>query len=185
MKEPSSGRFAPVRLRSRLLSAVLIALTLLASAGCGSASDNNSAADSGDKAVKTGLLISDKLSAGENPFLTAGIDDPKKFQEVFGAVKAAIARGDKAEVANHILYPLRVNGASGTELIQTRGEFVKQYDAIMTKQVRNAIASQSFDQLFINYQGVMVGNGEIWFAGSADKPQVIGMIAINHDIGTR
>ncbi|QHT62703.1 hypothetical protein GXP70_23800 [Paenibacillus lycopersici] len=185
MRESSSGQLAPVHLCLRLLSAALIAIALMAASGCGKASDNKSASAAEDRAVKAGTPISDKVNAGENPFETAGITDPREFQKVFNAVKTAIAKGDKAEVANYILYPLRVNGASGSELIPTRREFVDQYDAIMTKPVRDAVANQSFDRLFINYQGVMVGNGEVWFGGSIDKPQVIGMIAINHDIGKR
>lgn len=179
MNTKSFGHSVPARSHLRLLAAVLISMSLIASAGCGSASNNNAAASA--DTVK-GTPIADKLQAGGNPFETAGIEDPQAFLDVFNAVKAAIASGDKAEVANHILYPLRVNGVSGKTKIQTRGAFVKQYDAIITQEVKDAIANQTADNLFVNYQGVMVGNGDIWFGGSADKPQIIGIIAINHDI---
>ncbi|NBD26641.1 hypothetical protein [Paenibacillus glycinis] len=175
-------RFDSPRSRSRLFAAVLISMALLLNVGC-AASTNDDAGNAGP-AVSTGALVSTKIADGQNPFAAAGIDDPQAFLNAFNAVKAAIAKGDKAEVANYILYPLRVNEAIGKHaMIQTRHEFVDQYDAIMTKAVKDAIANQNADHLFVNYQGVMVGNGEIWFGGSADTPQVIGMIAVNHNTG--
>ncbi|RAP77173.1 hypothetical protein [Paenibacillus montanisoli] len=163
----------------RLTAAVLIAVTLLAATGCGSAANDNAAAESSAAAPPS---ITTRIKAGGNPFEVAGIQNPQKFLEVFAKVQTAIAADDKATVASLILYPLRVNGKSGTQLIKTRDVFVEQYDSIINSNVKEAIARQSADNLFVNYQGVMVGNGDIWFGGSADTPQVYGIIAVNHDI---
>ncbi len=183
MHTTTTGRYLALSKPSRLFSAVLIAAALLLSAGCSSASTNQAADQSAaDLNTPAGSLVVDPIKTGTNPFETAGIQDPQAMLDTFAAVKTAVASDNKAEVASHILYPLRVNGASGHQLIQTRGDFVDQYDAIMTKQVKAAIAGQTADHLFVNYQGVMVGNGELWFGASADSPQVIGIIAINHDI---
>ncbi|MBP3965672.1 hypothetical protein [Paenibacillus lignilyticus] len=163
----------------RLTSAVLIAVTVLTVVGCSRSDQNKSTTEHQVSNLPT---ITSQIKAGTNPFEVAGIEDPQAFFDVFNAVKTAIAEGDKVTVANHILYPLRVNGTSGSLLIKTRRDFVDRYDAIIDKSIKQAIAEQSADQVFVNYQGVMVGNGDIWFGGSADKPQVIGIIAINHDI---
>ncbi|MBM7566858.1 hypothetical protein [Paenibacillus sacheonensis] len=179
MKERRTGRIALTPIRTRLLSAVLIAMAVTLCAGC--SASNRNADNAASEPARPSALISTEMSAGKNPFEVAGIENPQAFIDVFDTVKTAIAQGDKAEVANRILYPLRVNGPSGSEKIQTRGDFVKRYDAIITQPIKDAIARQSSDNLFVNYQGVMVGNGEMWFAGSADTPQVIGIIAINHD----
>ncbi|SEN79975.1 hypothetical protein [Paenibacillus sp. OV219] len=165
----------------RLSAAVLITASMLVlAAGCGHA-DTNDANTSAPLRSADPTTVSDRIESGTNPFEVAGIRDPKNFLTVFNTVKDAIASGDQAEVASHILYPLRVNSKSGTELYQTRADFVQHYDEIITEPVKKAIANQSVDQLFVNYQGVMVGNGDIWFGGSSDKEQVIGIIAINHD----
>ncbi|REE85143.1 hypothetical protein A8990_11361 [Paenibacillus taihuensis] len=165
----------------RLFAAVLIiASTLVIAAGCSSAhNDANTAAPLRSAEPTT---VSDRIESGTNPFEVAGIRNPNDMVAVFNKVQKAIADGDQAEVANNILYPLRVNSKDGSELIQTRHDFVEHYDEIITEGVKKAIANQSVDKLFVNYQGVMVGNGDIWFGGSADENQVIGIIAINHDI---
>lgn len=167
----------------RLFAAVLItASTLVLAAGCGSSAHNNDARTAAPLRAAEPTTVSDRIESGTNPFEVAGIRDPNEMVAVFKTVKKAIADGDQAKVASNILYPLRVNSKNGTELIQTRADFVKHYDEIITKAVKKAIANQSVDQLFVNYQGVMVGNGDIWFGGSADEKQVIGIVAINHDI---
>ncbi|SDW43587.1 hypothetical protein SAMN05518855_100295 [Paenibacillus sp. CF384] len=163
----------------RLTSAVLIAVTVLTVVGCGQSNQDKSTTEHQVRNLPT---ITSQIKAGTNPFEVAGIEDPQAFFDVFDAVKKAIAEDDKVTVANHILYPLRVNSTSGSQLIKTRRDFVDQYDTIIDKSIKQAIAGQEADQVFVNYQGVMVGNGDIWFGGSADKPQVIGIIAINHDI---
>ena len=40
-----------------------------------------------------------------------------------------------------------------------------RYDAIFTMAVRKAIGTQQFEELFVNQSGVMIGMGEVWFAG--------------------
>ncbi|AZN42898.1 hypothetical protein [Paenibacillus albus] len=165
----------------RLSAAVLITASMLVlAAGCGHASTNDANTAAPLRSAEP-TTVSDRINSGTNPFEVAGIRDPKDFIDVFNTVKDAIASGDQAEVASHILYPLKVNGKSGTQLYQTRADFVQHYDTIITEPVKKAIAKQAVDQLFVNYQGVMVGNGEMWFGGSADEKQVIGIIAINHD----
>lgn len=169
----------------RLFSAVLIAMSLLLNVGCSSGGSNDNAAANTRSAIAHTVSepLSAKIKAGINPFEVAGIQDPQTVLDAFKEVKDAIAKGDQAEVANHILYPLRVNDGPGqTLLVQTRRDFVDQYDAIITPSVTKAIANQNPDNLFVNYQGVMVGNGEIWFGGSADTPQVVGIIAINRGV---
>ncbi|MFC3747168.1 hypothetical protein [Paenibacillus sp. GCM10012306] len=46
----------------------------------------------------------------------------------------------------------------------------------MTAKVKKKLLSQQEDKLFVNWQGVMVGDGELWI-GQVDKK--IGVIAVN------
>ncbi len=43
--------------------------------------------------------------------------------------------------------------------------------------MKDAIAAQTYETLFANWQGVMIGNGELWFSGV--EPPVVRIIAIN------
>jgi len=121
------------------------------------------------------------VSEEDNPFAAAGINDPKAFIKMFEVVKAAVAAGEKDAVAELVLFPLRVNGETPME-IKSKEEFVEKYDQIMTQSVKDALAAQKVDNLFVRDQGVMVGDGELWFGASAEDPQVYGMIAVNPDI---
>jgi hypothetical protein len=52
----------------------------------------------------------------------------------------------------------------GGEVVQLQQEaFVEHYDEIVTSSVRQTVAGQKPAGLFANYQGVMIGDGEIWF----------------------
>ncbi len=44
----------------------------------------------------------------------------------------------------------------------TEVEARKDIDVILTSSVLMALKSQKVDDLFINYQGIMIGDGEIW-----------------------
>lgn len=159
-------------------------MALLSAAGCASSPNRGGASSNTGSAAGTESSVPAKFDTSPS-FSTANIKDRQAFLEVFRTVKAAIAKDDMTEVANHILYPLKVNGADGKHRIQTRRDFIDQYKSIMTKEVRDAIANQDEERLFVNKQGVMVGRGELWFGGSADAKQVIGLIAVNHDIGRK
>ena len=39
----------------------------------------------------------------------------------------------------------------------------RNYRRIFTARVRNAILRQRFEKVFGNYQGVMIGDGAVWF----------------------
>lgn len=122
-------------------------------------------------------------SEKDNPFAAAGITDPKAFIKMFEAVKTAVAAGDKEAVADLVLLPLRVNGKTSME-ITSKAEFIEKYDAIMTKSVKDALAAQKVDDLFVRDLGVMVGDGELWFGASAEEPQAYGIIAVNLEVGS-
>ncbi|MEC0238986.1 hypothetical protein P4H66_03760 [Paenibacillus dokdonensis] len=120
-------------------------------------------------------------SNGANPYEVAGIDNPDKFNEFFKAVQTAVASGSKEQVAEYVLFPLRVNENGKSRNLKDKSAFIADYDNIMTDSVKKALADQKLNTLFVNYQGVMAGNGEIWFGASADEKDKYGIIAINKD----
>jgi predicted lipid-binding transport protein (Tim44 family) len=115
----------------------------------------------------------------QNPFEVAGIQDPKAFLNTFKALQKAVADNDKEKVANYILYPLRVNDSEKSLTIPNKKDFMAKYDQIFTDAIREALVNQKTDDLFVNYQGVMVGSGELWLRRATDNPKLFGVFSIN------
>ena len=100
-----------------------------------------------------------------------------------GALQAAVRSGKPAEVADLVVFPLRVNTPPKTGFVKTRSEFVRRYAEIFTPAVRAAILRQRPTELFRNWQGLMIGNGEIWFRGvcpdAGCSTHRVGVITVN------
>ena len=79
------------------------------------------------------------------------------------AFQQAVRRGDKKAVAALLTYPMRVNSASGRKRVRSPAEFVARYDAIFSSSYRDAILRAIPRAMFVRDQGVMLGDGEVWF----------------------
>lgn len=108
----------------------------------------------------------------------AGIKNDKAFEKMVRQLKMLVEKDNKEKVAYYINYPLRVNSKAETIIINNIDEFIKSYDSIITDNVKKALLNQKIDNLFVNYQGVMVGNGQIWF-GVDHTSGKVGVIAFN------
>ncbi|TKH34024.1 hypothetical protein C1I59_21165 [Paenibacillus polymyxa] len=149
-----------------------------------SKSAENSGTDAQKSAPSAPATSSDTSSpaapkASQNPFEVAGIQDPKAFLDTFKALQKAVADNDKEKVANYILYPLRVNDSEKSLTIPNKKDFLAKYDQIFTDAIREALVNQKTDDLFVNYQGVMVGSGELWLRRATDNPKQFGVFSIN------
>jgi len=100
-----------------------------------------------------------------NRYSVAGIDDAAEFEKVFNTVKSLVAKGEKEKVAEYVNYPL----TSANITVNSKEEFIKNYDSIITEEVKNALINQKVEETFVNYKGVMVGNGQIWFSAIYDN----------------
>jgi hypothetical protein len=78
----------------------------------------------------------------------------------------AIRDEDRESVADCMRYPLRVNESSGSREISNREELLLRYDSIFTEDYVQAILRHVPHNMFVNYQGVMLGNGEVWFCSN-------------------
>lgn len=86
----------------------------------------------------------------------------ESFGDVFDILFRAVEAGDAATVASLAKYPLRV--ATNGEEYEIDGEqtFVDNYDTIITPAIRDVIVSQDFALLFVNQDGVMYDDGDVW-----------------------
>ncbi|MBD8697581.1 hypothetical protein [Stenotrophomonas sp. CFBP 13718] len=94
------------------------------------------------------------------------LGDADSYERVFKALQQGVASEDRAAVATLMRYPLRVETAAGKREIADAAAFQHDYAQIITKPVAQAIAAQSFDTVFANQQGVMIGSGQVWLNGT-------------------
>ena len=93
--------------------------------------------------------------------------------EFLATLQRAVAANDRHAVAMLAHYPLRVNGVKGLKEAASPRDFERRYSAILTPHVRAAIMEQQGACLFANWQGVMIGDGEVWFDRVPDGMRII------------
>jgi len=126
--------------------------------------------------VKASEAVEESINLKQ--YEVAGITDSEKFNNLFSSIQEALSSDAKELIADSVLYPLRVNNKDGYIEINDKEEFISSYDEIFTDKVMSALRNQTIEDLFVNYQGVMVGNGEIWFGSLVDESQY-GITTIN------
>lgn len=87
-------------------------------------------------------------------------DDVEKFMKY---VKTSILNGDKEWIANHINYPLKTTLFKDKAItIKNKKQLIDNFDQIFHQEFKDKIKSLCVCNMFNNYQGVMLGNGQIW-----------------------
>ncbi len=90
------------------------------------------------------------------------LGDAAQYEKVFNAFKTAVVGGDRAAVVEEVRFPLNI---SGGKKITGPGEFQRNYEKIITPAVAKAVSEQDFGKVFVNQQGVMIGEGQVWLNG--------------------
>jgi hypothetical protein len=139
-------------------------------------------------------IPSDKKSIYKAVLLsvTAGTAD-KRYSHIVGSdaaveefvsdVKKAVAKGDKIWLANNLFYPLKVRISEKLALnLKSKNQFLLQFDKIFTADFKSAVSKTYSHNHFNNYQGIMIGDGEIWINNALNATEAKPMfqiIAIN------
>ncbi|MEP7239604.1 MAG: hypothetical protein ABI697_01850 [Devosia sp.] len=84
------------------------------------------------------------------------------FHVAFDAVQKAVAADDAEALADWLLYPMQAVGDDGPVSVDDRAEFIAKYPHLFTAAVKAAVTAQSYEDLFVNDQGVMFGDGQLW-----------------------
>jgi len=114
-----------------------------------------------------------------NKYEVAGIDDPRAVADFLRSLQQAVAKNERAKVAAMVNYPVSMIIRGRKLKLRNQADFLRRYDVAINHKVKQAIADQKPDDLFVNYQGVMIGDGEIWF-GHPYQSKQIKVIAINN-----
>lgn len=78
-------------------------------------------------------------------------------------VKTAILNNNKEWLSTQVSYPYKVVTADGkTKTLKNKQEFISNYKLVVSESLKKRIANICTCNLFMNYRGVMLGNGEVW-----------------------
>ena len=111
----------------------------------------------------------DTIKVADSPerFEVIGISDPKIVNDFVENVKTALQKNDATALSTMCIFPLRLNYQDGATKskhtdVKDANDFVNSFDKIFTPAMKSAILNQPNSDLFANYQGLMLGNGEVW-----------------------
>lgn len=93
------------------------------------------------------------------------LGDVGDYKELFYAFQMALADGKSDIVASLISYPItvRIDGEEAT--YRSAEGLLEDYDWVFGDAIAQAVAAQDYGDLFVNSEGVMIGNGEVWLGG--------------------
>ena len=130
-----------------------------------------SAAETRDEAASSSIVVTG--SRIRSPGLAAEPEadsgapdwvlDDRAYATFLNRLQNAVRSNDRNAVASMIAYPVRVNSNGKSRSYSNRRALLADYDQVFTARVRSAILNQRFEQLFGRDQGVMIGDGAVWF----------------------
>lgn len=112
------------------------------------------------------LHLSEDSETGTNMahrYDAAGAKNDAMVDAGVRAFRRAVIAHDARTASNFIAYPLRVNSGSKSRMIPNRATLLAQYDRIFTPGVRAEVERAVPADLFSRDQGVMLGDGIVWF----------------------
>lgn len=78
-------------------------------------------------------------------------------------VKTAILSNNKEWLSTQVNYPYKVANTEGKIIsLKNKTEFISNYNLVVSASLKKRIADICTCNLFMNYRGVMLGNGEVW-----------------------
>jgi len=97
----------------------------------------------------------------------AGLDPDAVFMRL-KELRTAVRRHDAVRLSHMINYPIMTLVGKQRLIIESAEDFAARYDEIMNPEFRQAILGIRDQDVFVNWKGMMVLDGRIWF----DFPQV-------------
>lgn len=114
--------------------------------------------------VVLGLLATPAFAQDTDERLDTVFGEHETFRDAFDALTAAVKAGDAATVASLVRYPFEITIDGEEYLLRNEGEFAGRYEDIFTPALVKLVTEQGYDTLFVNQDGVMFGNGELWLS---------------------
>lgn len=112
-------------------------------------------------------------------FHVAGIDSPDDVKNILDNMKSSIKNNNYDYLVSITSLPIKAFVNNERIEISDRTTLKMYQSQIFNTKVIDAIEQQKFDELFVNWRGVMIGTGELWL-GRKYKSQEINIIAVNN-----
>jgi len=139
------------------------------------------------KRIAAALLLA--IAAMTHParaqrFMFTGVTDSEVLT-FFGKFQKAVVSNDRKTVVSMVNYPLRVNERGGRhQMIASSAELMRQYDAVFTPTIRQAVSVEKPAKLSAGRDGAAIGAGLVWMTGACDKRRppkcTLGVVSVNH-----
>ena len=95
-------------------------------------------------------------------------------------VKSAFLLSDSKWLAKQMIYPCHVSIGNGkTKDLKNEQEFIQYFPQINNDNFKKALKETCTCNLFHNYQGIMLGSGEIWIE-NGPEPERFVVIGLNN-----
>lgn len=106
-----------------------------------------------------------QTDADTDAAVDSALGDHTVYRAAFDAIQTAVAEDDKAGFAAWVSYPIALTADGEEATIEDAAQFEADYDLILTDEIKAAISEQKWQDLFVNYKGIMFGNGQVWLNG--------------------
>jgi hypothetical protein len=120
-------------------------------------------------ALAAALLVATPVFAQTADDVNAQIDTvlgPHEiYQTAIETIQKALTEGNVDAVAGYIPFgePIKVNGED--VIIADEADLNDQFETLFNDKVINAVTGQDYDSLFVNQDGIMFSDGEVWLTG--------------------
>lgn len=98
----------------------------------------------------------------EDRLRSFGFEEPSKVGQLIIDLRQAATEGNKSVLVNAIHYPLIMPRTVSVPAYFTPAEVMRDYDTVFSVRVLNVLRTANYGSLFVNYQGAMLGDGEVW-----------------------
>lgn len=109
------------------------------------------------------LTTSTPVFPQQDRFTATGLKDAQ-ILAFFNKLQGAVRSNNVQALSRMIQIPLVVNRSIGPLLINNDKQFTAVCGQVFDQLLKSEIL-QSYAELFGNWQGVMIGNGAVWFTG--------------------
>ena len=93
------------------------------------------------------------------------LGDHAVFKATIADLQERVANEDTIAFSAFVDYPITVTVNGERQTIRSAEEFEPLYHDIVTPEIADVIVSQDYGSLFVNGDGVMFGDGQVWMNG--------------------
>lgn len=103
----------------------------------------------------------------------------KVAKDFYVKLQSLLRTDEKNKLASYVSFPLRVNERHGnkskTYYVRNKDAFLSAYPTLFNNQMKTILMTSD---VFCNYQGAALGNGNIWFRTTNDSAKIFVINAV-------